>query len=74
MSSSQPTRWFVRLLGLLLLGLVLWQGWMLGWVLWWRDHDPRQTHFMAQRLAELREKNSKAELRHVWVPYEKISI
>lgn len=47
---------------------------MLGWVLWWRDHDPRQTHFMAQRLAELREKNSKAELRHVWVPYEKISI
>ncbi|MFN3884555.1 MAG: monofunctional biosynthetic peptidoglycan transglycosylase [Rhodocyclaceae bacterium] len=73
-SSTKPTRWLFRLLGLLLLGLVLWQGWYLGWVLWWRDHDPDQTHFMAQRLAELREQNPKAELHHVWVPYEKISI
>ncbi|MRR50871.1 MAG: monofunctional biosynthetic peptidoglycan transglycosylase [Rhodocyclaceae bacterium] len=61
------------LAALLLLGL-LWQGWYLGWVLWWKWIDPGTTSFMSRRLAELREKNPKAELKRQWVPYEKISI
>jgi len=60
-------------LGLAILGLLLWQGWYLGWVVWWRYVDPGQTSFMALRLAELREKNPQAQLRHVWVPYARIS-
>ncbi|MDI6751028.1 MAG: monofunctional biosynthetic peptidoglycan transglycosylase [Rhodocyclaceae bacterium] len=67
-------RWLLRALALFVLALLAWQGWYLGWVLWWRDHDPGQTRFMAQRLAELREKNPQAQLRHSWVPYAKISL
>lgn len=74
MSAAKPFRWLNRLLALVVLGLFAWQGWYLGWVLWWRDHDPGQTRFMAQRLAELREKNPQAQLRHSWVPYAKISL
>lgn len=66
-------RWLGRLLAGLLLVLLLWQGWYFGWVLWWRFVDPGQTSFMAVRLEVLREKNPKAELRHQWVPYERIS-
>jgi monofunctional biosynthetic peptidoglycan transglycosylase len=40
---------------------------------WWRDHPPRETAFMAERLAELRSHNPRAELRYRFVPYERIS-
>lgn len=66
-------RWLKRLLAGIFLGLLLWQGWYFGWVVWWRYVDPGQTSFMALRLAELREKNPKAQLRHSWAPYAKIS-
>jgi monofunctional biosynthetic peptidoglycan transglycosylase len=66
--------WIKRGLLLLLLFVMLWQGWYLGWVVWWKYADPDMTHFMAIRLDELREKNPKAELRHTWVPYERISV
>ena len=66
-------RWLGRLLAGILLVLLLWQGWYLGWVVWWRYVDPGQTSFMAQRLGELREKNPKAELKHRWLPYDRIS-
>jgi len=62
-----------RVLLWLVLALLLWQGWYVGWVVWWRYADPGQTSFMAQRLEQLREKNPKAELRQHWVAYEKIS-
>ncbi|HEY6896753.1 MAG TPA: monofunctional biosynthetic peptidoglycan transglycosylase [Rhodocyclaceae bacterium] len=61
-------------LALLLLLVVLWQGWYLGWVVWWKFINPGSTAFMSQRLGELREKNPDAQLAHTWVPYEKISL
>jgi len=67
-------RWLLRGLAAVGLLLLLWQGWYLGWVVWWRYVDPGQTSFMAQRLNELREKNPKAQLRHVWTPYQRISV
>lgn len=57
----------------ILLLLVLWQGWYVGWVLWWKWVDPGMTSFMSQRLGELREKNPQAQLKHQWVPYERLS-
>jgi len=57
------------------LGLaVLWQGWFLGWVLWWKWVDPGTTSFQSRRLDELREKNPKAELKMQWLPYARISV
>lgn len=66
-------KWLSRgLLGLIAL-LMLWQGWYLVWVVWWKFFDPDMTSFMSQRLEELQEKRPNAELRHQWVPYERVS-
>jgi monofunctional biosynthetic peptidoglycan transglycosylase len=70
----RPHRILGRLLTGVLLALLLWQGWYLGWVVWWRYVDPGRTSFMTVRLDTLREKNPKAELQHRWVPYAKISL
>lgn len=73
MSIATSPRWFRRALAAVVLALLFWQGWYLGWVLWWRHVDPGTTSFMAQRLDALRAKNPRAELRHRWVDYERIS-
>jgi len=65
--------WLRRTLLALLALVALWQGWYLGWVVWYRWMDPGMTSVMSRRLDELREKNPKAELKHQWVSYAKIS-
>ena len=40
---------------------------------WWVDHNPQSTSFMNRQLAILREKDPKAQLKHKWVPYNRIS-
>ncbi|MGE5666469.1 MAG: monofunctional biosynthetic peptidoglycan transglycosylase [Betaproteobacteria bacterium] len=57
----------------LVLGLVGLQLWYLGWVLAYRWIDPGDTAFMRRELAVLRESNPKAQIKHQWVPYERIS-
>ncbi len=59
--------------GVLLL-LLLVQAWFFAQVLWLRDHDPLETSFMAQRLAAMRAVDPGAELRHIRVPYDRISV
>jgi monofunctional biosynthetic peptidoglycan transglycosylase len=54
--------------------LLAWQGWIFARVVWWSQFDPSSTSFMRLRLDELQEKRPKFELRHRWVPYERISI
>jgi monofunctional biosynthetic peptidoglycan transglycosylase len=70
---KRTPKWLKRsLLGLIAL-LVLWQGWYLAWVVWWRWFDPDMTAFMSHRLEQLQERRPNAELRHQWVPYAHIS-
>lgn len=66
-------RWLKLALSGLLGLLLLWQGWYLGWVTWWKWVDPGTTSFQSRRLAEMRETNPQAQLRKQWVAYEKIS-
>jgi len=66
-------RWLRRGLAVLVLLLLAWQGWYLGWVVWWKYVNPSDTRFMIERLAEMREKDPRAELKWQWVPYERIS-
>jgi monofunctional glycosyltransferase len=40
---------------------------------WWIDHNPQLTSFMDRQLEVLREKDPKAQLKHKWVPYNRIS-
>ncbi len=66
-------RWLKRAL-LLVVGLfILWQLWLLGWVLFWGWVNPGTTRFMEIRLVELRQKVPNAQLQQQWVPYERIS-
>lgn len=66
--------WVRRALFAVLLVVVIWHLWVLGWVLWWKWVNPGETSFMAIRLAELQAKDPAASLRHQWVPYERISV
>lgn len=66
--------WTVRLLAGLVLLLLFWQGWYFLWIVAWKYVDPMNTSFMERRLSELREKAPDAQLKHQWVPYDKISI
>ncbi len=54
--------------------VLLYQAWLFAHVLWWIDHNPASTAFMAAGLERQQEKNPDAELRHKWVPYERISV
>jgi len=66
-------RWVGRLALLALLVLAGMQLWYLGWVAYWRWENPAETAFMQRELARLQQKNPKAQLRHQWVPYARIS-
>src|ERR1700686_3197719 len=67
-------RWLLWTLALVVAALVLLQGWYAVHIWWWRDHPPRETAFMAVRLAELRERRPDARLAYQWVAYEHISL
>jgi len=41
-------------------------------IVWWRDHAPRETAFMAARMDELAARNPQARLQYRFVPYERI--
>lgn len=66
-------RWVKRLLLALIALFLLYQFWLFGWVLWWKWGNPDTTRFMQIRLAELRVKDDKAELRKHWLGYAQIS-
>ncbi|MCK0511825.1 monofunctional biosynthetic peptidoglycan transglycosylase [Aromatoleum buckelii] len=53
---------------------LLYQLWIFTLVLWWSHFNPSSTSFMQLRLDELQAKRPDVELRHEWVPYERISI
>jgi monofunctional biosynthetic peptidoglycan transglycosylase len=71
-------RWRRRVLwraSLVVLALVLlYFAWIFSHVLWWNFFNPSSSAFMQDRLETLQEKNPRAQLRHQWVPYDKISL
>jgi monofunctional biosynthetic peptidoglycan transglycosylase len=67
-------RWLGEAIAAAVVLVLLYQLWIFAHVLWWVDHNPSSTAFMASGLARQQEKNPDAELRHKWVPYDRISI
>ena len=59
-------------LGLLALAVVLLHLYFAAMIVWWRDHPPRETAFMAERMEALQRKNPQAKLRYQFVPYARI--
>jgi monofunctional biosynthetic peptidoglycan transglycosylase len=66
-------RWLWRIASLLLVFLLLYQAWIFAHIWWWVGHNPSTSAFMEDRLEILKNKNPRAELQHLWVPYVKIS-
>lgn len=54
--------------------VLVYQLWIFAHVLWWTRFNPSTSSFMEDQLEVLQEKNPDAELKHRWVPYERISI
>lgn len=67
-------RWFATGVAAVFTLVLLYQLWIFAHVLWWADHNPGSTAFMEAGLARQQKKNPDAELRHKWVPYDRISI
>ena len=67
-------RWIARGLLLIVAVVVVYEFWIFGNVVWWVWFNPSTSAFMENRLEVLQEKNPDAELRHKWVPYNRISI
>jgi monofunctional biosynthetic peptidoglycan transglycosylase len=59
---------------LLLALFSVFQLWVLAHLLWWVDHNPASSAFMQAGLARLQASDPNAELRHRWLPYDRISI
>ena len=59
---------------LVLIGITIVQIWFAVHLWYWSGHNPDTTAFMRSRLETLQEKNPRAELKHQWVPYERISV
>ncbi len=72
--APRVARWLRRLVLVLFGLLLLYQIWLLGWVLWWKWVNPDSTRFMEIRLVELRAKDPDAQLKKQWVGYGQISV
>ena len=66
-------RWLTWTLAIAAAAIVLVLGWYAAHILWWRDHAPGETAFMAMRAAEQREHGKPVRRSYQWVPYERIS-
>jgi len=66
-------RWLWRGIALFVAVVLIYQLWIFAHIWWWVDHNPSTSAFMEQRLEVLQNKNPDAELRHQWVPYNRIS-
>ena len=67
-------RAFAYAAGALILIVGALQLWYFAHVLYWVHFNPSTTAFMERRLEMLRATRPSAQLRHQWVPYERISI
>ncbi|BAN34040.1 monofunctional biosynthetic peptidoglycan transglycosylase [Sulfuricella denitrificans skB26] len=66
-------RWLWRSIALFVAVVLIYQLWIFAHIWWWVDHNPSTSAFMEQRLEVLQSKQPDAELRHQWVPYNRIS-
>ena len=67
-------RFAVALVGLVVVVILAYQGYVLARIWWWTDHNPQSTAFMQARLEVMREKSLNAQLKHQWIAYEKVSV
>ncbi len=71
--SSRFVRAGVKLVGLAVLLVLLYQVWLFGWVVWYAYQPPGTTSVMRSEISRLKQSDKKATLRYQWVDYKRIS-
>jgi membrane peptidoglycan carboxypeptidase len=66
-------RWLWRLFWLALAAVLALQFWYVGWIVWWRWHNPHASAFMRREQARLSMAQPNATIRQTWIAYEQIS-
>lgn len=66
-------KWFCYTLGILVVALLVYQGWFAAHIWYWVGHNPGSTRFMQARLERMRENNPNANLKQRWASYARIS-
>ncbi|MBU0541350.1 MAG: monofunctional biosynthetic peptidoglycan transglycosylase [Gammaproteobacteria bacterium] len=72
--SLNPLVWLWRIFFWGFCAVVLLQLWYLAQIAVWTHVNPSSTSFMQTRLAEIRKTEPGFQLKHEWVPYDKISL
>ena len=65
--------WLWRATALLFIAVFIYQLWFFLHIWYWVDHNPERSAFMESRLEDLQSKKPRTELKHLWVPYDRIS-
>ncbi len=73
MTKKLALRWLAWASVAAAIAVLLIQLWFIGWIAWWKWNDPGETAFMHREIAQMRTRNPRAELRHRWVSYDRIS-
>lgn len=66
-------RWIGRILAAGLVIFLVYNVWVFGHILYWRNNNPDTSAFMRERLAEMQKDDPTAQIKQQWVPYSKIS-
>ena len=71
--AARLTRFVLRVLGVFILLVLLYQAWLFGWVVWYAHFPPASTPIMRAELSRLQEKNPHRRIDFRWVDYPNIS-
>lgn len=66
-------RWIGRILAACLVIFLVYNVWVFGHILYWRNNNPDSSAFMRERLAAMQQDDPSAQIKQQWVPYSKIS-
>ncbi len=67
-------RWLWQTAALLVAAVLFYQLWFFIHIWYWVDHNPERSAFMEARLEDFQSKKPQTDLKHVWVPYNRISV
>jgi monofunctional glycosyltransferase len=67
-------RWLLQTAALLVAAIFFYQLWFFIHIWYWVDHNPERSAFMETRLEDPQSKIPQSDLKHVWVPYNRISV
>jgi monofunctional biosynthetic peptidoglycan transglycosylase len=62
-----------RVIALLFIVVLCYQGWIALHIWWWVDHNPSTSSIMENRLEAMQDRDPDAEVQYRWVPYSRIS-